>query len=479
MLPARNHFVFILLSVLGLGFLTISVVSYFVAENALDERIAGEILPLTSDNVYSEIERDLLRSILISSLMANDTFVRDWVKGGEQDADAIVRYLRGIQREYGTTTAFFVSEATRKYYHPTGVIKRVDPEDPADEWYFRARDLNAAYEINIDRDTADRTRLSIFVNYRVVDSSGRFLGLTGIGLAVEQVVDLIESYERRYSREIYFVDREGSVTLEGEGSTTHQALQERPGLQNFATRILTNPSAALTYTNENGETVFLNSRLVPEFGWYLIVEQSKSEAEGHLLQTLGVNIVIALVITALVLALVYFTLNWYQRRLEQMATTDKLTGAANRHVFQMLFSQIVGNARRRNESVALMCLDIDGFKQINDRYGHQSGDGVLRQFTDVVNSVIRDSDTLCRWGGDEFLVLMAGCDATEASSVAEKIRRAIGEHRFTFNGQSVGLTASIGITRVAMEDSMDSAVARADQALYQAKEAGRNRIASL
>lgn len=479
MLPARNHFVFTLLTVLGLGFLGISAISYFVAEDALEERIAGEILPLTSDNVYSEIERDLLRSILISSLMAHDTFVRDWVKSGEEDVAAIVRYLREIQRKYGTTTAFFVSDQTSNYYHPTGVIKQVDPDDPLDDWYFRARSLSEDYEINIDHDTVDRTRLSIFINYRVIDDNGNFLGLTGIGLAVEQVVKLIESYEKRYRRDIYFVDREGAVTLVSDEGDAPQALQDRPGLQKFATRILSNPSVSLSYDNQDGETIFLNSRLVPEFDWYLIVEQSKSEAEGHLLQTLGVNIVVALAITALVLALVYITLNWYQRRLEQMATTDKLTGAANRHIFQVIFNQVIGNARRRNEPVALMCLDIDNFKEINDSLGHQAGDAVLRHFADVVQSIVRESDTLCRWGGDEFLVLMAGCNATQAAEVAEKIRRSIEERSRTFSSQSISLTISIGITEVGMHDAMDTVVARADQALYQAKDAGRNRIASL
>ncbi|NBD95366.1 MAG: diguanylate cyclase, partial [Gammaproteobacteria bacterium] len=431
------------------------------------------------DNVYSEIERDLLRSILISSLMASDTFVRDWVKAGEQDPEAIVRYLREIQQKYRTTTAFFVSEATRNYYHPTGVIKQVESDEPADSWYFRARGLNDNYEINIDHDTADRSRLSIFINYRVVDSDGRFLGLTGIGLAVEQVVELIESYERRYSREIYFVDRDGAVTLTSEDDGAHPDLQDRAGLDKFATRILANPSTSLAYENEAGETVFVNSRLVPEFGWYLIVEQSKTEAEGQLLRTLGFNIVLALAIIGLVLGLVYMMLNRYQQSLEQMATTDKLTGAANRHVFHMLFSQVVGTARRRNEPVALMCIDLDGFKPINDRYGHQAGDGVLRQFTGVVHSIIRASDTLCRWGGDEFLLLMADCNARQASQVAEKIRTAVDERTFSFKGRTVSITVSIGVTEVAMEDAMDSAVARADQALYHAKQAGRNRIASL
>ncbi|GAB3315734.1 sensor domain-containing diguanylate cyclase [Haliea atlantica] len=475
----KNRFVIVLLALLGVGFLLTSVLSYFVAEHAMDERIAGEILPLTSDNVYSEIERDLLRSILISSLMATDTFVRDWVTSRENDADAIVRYLHEIQREYGTTTAFFVSEDTRNYYHPRGILKQVAPDDPADEWYFRAREVNSNYTINVDHDTADRTRLSIFVNYRVVDSRGRFLGLTGIGLAVEQVLELIESYERRYSRQIYFVDRNGAVTLASDGEGAHPDLQERPGLAPLATRILTSPSAQLNYRNADGETIFLNSRLVPELDWYLIVAQSKNEAEGQLLRTLGVNIVLALVITGLILGLMYVTLSRYQRRLEQMATTDKLTGAANRHVFEMLFNQVVGNARRRKEPVTLMCLDLDNFKSINDRLGHQAGDEILRQFTREVKSIIRDTDMLFRWGGDEFFLLMAGCSTREAAVVAEKVRAAIGGRDVVIKGESIPLTASIGVTEVTLADTMDSAVGRADRAMYQSKEAGRNRVAIL
>lgn len=479
MVPARSRFVFFLLTVLGLGFVAVSVASYFMAEDALDQRIAGEILPLTSDNVYSEIERDLLRSILISSLMATDTFVRDWVRDGEEDSEPMIRYLREIQRKYRTTTAFFVSEATRNYYHPTGVITQVQPGKAADSWYFRARGLSDNYEINIDQDTADRTRLSIFINYRVVGRESNFLGVTGIGLAVEQVVGLIESYERRYDREIYFVDREGEITLHNGEDESLLPLRQRPGLDKFATRILTNPSSSLSYVDEFGETIFLNSRLVPEFNWYLIVEQSKSDAEGNLLETLGINIVLALAMGAIVLVLVYVTFNRYQSRLEQMATTDKLTGAANRHVFQVIFSQVVRNARRRNEPVSLLALDIDNFKTINDGLGHHAGDGVLRQFAEVVGRVVRESDTLCRWGGDEFLVLMAGCNAAQALDVAEKIRATVAERSFPVNGEAVDLTISIGVTAVAMEDAVESSLVRADRALYRAKRAGRNRIASL
>lgn len=152
----KLRFVAILTILLGAGFITTCFISYYVAHDSISSQIAETTLPLTSDNIYSEIQRDLLRPIFISSLMAQDTFVRDWTLAGEQDERAIIRYLKEIQKRYGTVTSFFVSDKTRKYYHSTGVLKKVSESDPQDAWYFRVQKMHDDYEVNVDTDTADR-----------------------------------------------------------------------------------------------------------------------------------------------------------------------------------------------------------------------------------------------------------------------------------------------------------------------------------
>lgn len=102
----KLRFVATLSALLITGFLITSLVSYYVANKSLSDEINQNTLPLTSDNIYSEIQRDLLRPIFISSLMANDTFVRDWTLAGEEDPDKIIRYLKEIQKRYSTITAF-------------------------------------------------------------------------------------------------------------------------------------------------------------------------------------------------------------------------------------------------------------------------------------------------------------------------------------------------------------------------------------
>lgn len=473
----KLYFGFTLTLLLMAGFLATSLISYFVAHDSLAERIAEETLPLTSDNIYSEIQRDLLRPILISSVMAQDTFLRDWALRGENEPDRVVEYLSEIQQRYDTITAFFVSENSRRYYHPTGVIKTVARNDPGDAWYFRVRGMSTPYEINVDVDTADRSRLSIFINYKVYDYAGDYLGATGVGLSVEAVTDLIQTYQRRYGRRIYFVDRQGDVTLHGQGFDGASRLHERDGLGDLATQILTNPSSSLHYRSENGETVYVNSRLVPEFDWYLLVEQTESRAESRIENTLWFNLLIALGITLLVLSIAHFTLRGYQRRLEEMATTDKLTGTTNRQVFDMIFDHELKVSRRRGDApLSLISIDIDHFKAINDTYGHQGGDAVLREVAAVIREHVRETDTLCRWGGEEFLLLLGDCGLDGARRRAESIRAAIAEHTVRFGRDSIRVTASLGVAQHRYQESLDSLIHRTDMAMYEAKRQGRDRV---
>jgi len=203
---------------LVVGFTATSLSSFFVSRDALERALTDDALPLTGDTIFSEIQRDLLRPVFISSLMAHDTFVRDWLLSGEQDQDRIVRYLREVKERYGTITSFLVSDRTGAYYYADGKLKVVSQDDRTDAWFFRVRALTEPYETNVDADLANRNTTTIFINYRILDYDGRFLGATGVGLTTDTVSRLIADYQRRYQRRIYFVDHGGSIVLSGAGA---------------------------------------------------------------------------------------------------------------------------------------------------------------------------------------------------------------------------------------------------------------------
>lgn len=244
----------LLLSVVALllfGSIITSTGSFLVGRRSVRAGITNHELPLTGDNIYSEIQRDLLRPVSISDQMANDTFLQDWATRGETDSTIVVRYLDQIQQRFGATTSFFISERTHNYYHPKGILKVVSETDAADAWYFRARNMTTPYEINVDADTADRSVTTVFINYRVFDAAGTFLGITGVGLRLDAMGSLITSYENRFQRHIYFVDRAGNVTLSGSVATLNKgALAERPGMEAIAQEILAGKPEPLTLSYE-------------------------------------------------------------------------------------------------------------------------------------------------------------------------------------------------------------------------------------
>ncbi|PKG55142.1 diguanylate cyclase [Shewanella sp. Choline-02u-19] len=473
----KKRFIWTLTVLLLAAFVVTSGISYQVAHDSLSQQIEENTLPLTSDNIYSEIQQDLLKPIFISSLMAQDTFVRDWTLDQEKSPDKVVRYLKEIQEKYGTVTSFFVSEASRNYYHSSGVLKQIDDLDPNDAWYFRVRSLPKSehYEVNIDQDTANRNRTVIYVNYKVFDFDGNFIGVTGVGLAVESVKKMVELYQTRYNRSVYFTDRQGNITLHSEGFSGGDTLQTTPGLEMLATRILTSPSAALSYERD-GRTIFLNSRLVADFKWYLLVEQDESLGKQKLLTTFWANLGLSIFVTLAILIIANMTLGKYQRKLELMASTDKLTGAANRQAFEEYFAKSLARSVLDSTPMSVLIFDIDYFKRINDLYGHNMGDLVIQTVSNMVKSQLRDEDLLCRWGGEEFLILLPNIDLSRSHDIAERIRASIEARVIRVNGNEIRVTVSAGVAEHRASEKPEELINRVDVALYQAKGQGRNKV---
>lgn len=283
------------------GFIANSISNYLVERASVRKIITDSTLPLSSDNVYSEIQRDLLSPVLIASMMASNTFLQDWVNEGEKDQSQMVDYLKAIKTRYGTVSSFFVSEKTRNYYYADGLLKTVREDEPRDEWYFRVREMKSLYEINVDPDLANRDETTIFINYRVIDDQGNYLGATGVGLTVNWVNQLISRYESKYARQIYFADASGKIVLRPSNSQMmkYANLQDIDGLESQVARMLDGSTQSLTY-DRAGERRILNCRFVPELKWYLIVEQSEEMMLAPLRKKLRTNIFIAIAMTALV-----------------------------------------------------------------------------------------------------------------------------------------------------------------------------------
>ncbi|NWF97397.1 MAG: diguanylate cyclase [Nitrospirae bacterium] len=173
-----------------------------------------------------------------------------------------------------------------------------------------------------------------------------------------------------------------------------------------------------------------------------------------------------------------------EAELKRLVITDDLTGLFNQRYFYTIILKEIERAKRHNRRLSLMLIDIDFFKDFNDRYGHWEGDFVLKKIADVISKNIRDIDMAFRYGGEEFTILLPETAYDEAILVAERIRKSVSEtvfHPFTLDGELeiVTKTVSIGLTELNPYDDMKSFVVRADNAMYQAKKSGRNKIVHL
>ncbi|MCX7821969.1 MAG: GGDEF domain-containing protein [Syntrophobacterales bacterium] len=471
----KRYWIIILISILLVGgFASTLLFSYLVAYRSLKQEVREIALPLTGNNVYSEIQKDLIRSIHISSQMAEDTFIKDWLLDGERDPSQMIRYLSAIQNKYHTITAFFVSEKTRKYYHPTGVIKTVSIEDPQDAWYFRARAMDTPYEINIDTDTADRSRITIFINYQVRGYNNELVGLTGVGLELKQVQSILANYKERYKSDVFFLDRKGAVVVSAKGFSLPENLNDWEPLVRI-TNVLTNPQTSFEY-RIGGHLYFVNSRYIPELNLILMVVRNSDLLEEQFTKRMQLNFLIGLSITTVVVSIVALILRKYHQSLEHIANIDTLTGIYNRSAFSILFSHAVKDSKRRNVPLSLALIDLDNFKKINDKFGHHGGDIVLQRFVNIMLKTLRSSDVLCRWGGEEFLVLLKDTPLVGAAKAISKIREAVLKENFYINGDEVRVTFSAGVVEHQNNESLSELVMRADKLMYEAKRQGKDRI---
>lgn len=464
--------------ILTSGFLATGLAGYMASRDAIEHSISDQALPLTGDNIYSEIQKDILRPVFISSLMAQDTFVRDWVLNGEKNSEQIVRYLNEVKTKYGAITSFLVSERSRTYYYAGGTLKTVREDEPRDAWYFRVRGLRADYETNVDFDMANRDNMTIFINHKVFDYKGKLIGVAGVGLTLDMMSSIIDTYQARFHRNIYFVGGDGNIVLSGKSrQATRGSVRTLPGLKTIAPEILNHKAAPTSLSYASGKaTILLNSRFIPELGWYLVVEQNVTDEIKPLRRVFALNLALSAGVTVLVIVLTLLAVNRYRRRLERVASTDTLTGLLNRQALELIFRNAVLVSKRSGRPLSAILFDIDLFKQVNDRHGHLWGDSVIRAVAGVTRKVVRESDVVTRWGGEEYLILLNNCNLQQAADVAETLRTSIAQHDFGLPAPGMQVTVSLGVAQYQDEETESAFFSRADGALYQAKNGGRNRL---
>ncbi|WP_394779399.1 diguanylate cyclase [Undibacterium sp.] len=467
------------------GFAAISITGYVASRDILQQTIAEQSLPAAGDDIYAEIQKELSRTVQASSTVAHDIFVRDWLANGEPDASHLGKYLNEVRQNSSALSAILISDTSHNVYGASAAPRVTSDADPRDRWFQRARQSTSALETSADIDPVSRD-LSFTASHRISDANGKFLGAVSISSTSSVLRNLADSYQKRSQRNIYVVDQKGSVMLSASAqAAARQDIQSSPGLglNGLAATILANKKNVPLQLESSASisgSVLVNARFMPELGWHLLVVQDAGQAAKPLQEVLLINLAIGAAIFAVVLAALLLALRRFHTHMEQSAATDQLTTLLNRQAFGFIFRQSLLDSERSRQPLCVVLIDIDLFKKINDKQGRQVGDHVLKEIAMISKRSLRESDVICRWGGEEFLLLLKNCTLEKATSIAETLRGTIAANDFSRTTSlaktRLAVTVSMGVAQFKDEDTEDSVFDRADVALRQAKESGRNSV---
>jgi diguanylate cyclase (GGDEF)-like protein len=318
---------------------------------------------------------------------------------------------------------------------------------------------------------------------------------TTVGIAVlTKSLDRFETDVRHFDRPYFLVDPDGVVVMSNRPGALLRTLwpltdakrtELAPRFGTLGARpMLERGIVDATWANVDGERDYVRRRFADHSDWSVVILKPTRE----IFATRLLGIVITLLVTIMALIYLLGRGRWVhdQVQLESRlklqdlaqslgvkASTDPLTGLHNRLKLGSTLSDEIMRVDRYKTPLSLVLFDIDNFKKINDTYGHPVGDQVLIQLSQFVPNLIRSTDLLARWGGEEFLILAPGSDGPMAFQAAEKLREAVGSLMFH---QVRLVTCSFGVAQYAPGETAADLIARADAALYRAKTSGRNQV---
>ena len=461
-----------------LVFLSISItsVNYWVSLNSTQKQLKDQSLPLSLDNIYTVIQKHIIEPYLVSSMMANDTFVQNWIVKEEDEVEKIKEYLNVIKNKYGMFTTFLVSKKSGSYYTQDGYIETVSETNDNNKWYFDFLKNQNQHEINLDfNEYLLQNSLIMFINYKIFDSKYNFLGVTGVGLKISYINDILKTFRQKYYFKVFFIDEKGDVVLSERGEIQEKNIKDMKILNKHKDKLISKNPTKIEY-KKDGEVYLLNTKYIPELNLYLLVEAKLEDFTKDAKRIFYINLFVSFCVSFFIIVITILLIKNYNKKLEHLAGNDQLTGISNRRVVEEKLLYQLQLQNRTKKDLSLAFLDIDDFKTINDSFGHAVGDKTLIRIATILKENIRKTDLLGRWGGEEFVIVFVDSNQESSYEVTEKLRKLLEEDYLLKELSSKKITTSAGLTSVKPNDTVDSLISRADTAMYEAKHTGKNKV---
>ena len=428
--------------------------------------------------VSAEIENEFVKPVTVSQTISRDVDIRSNIEGktkeeAEKVRDDMTNHLISFGNEFGYKMVFVVSDKTRAYYTYNGISKYLDVEnDSHDIWYKDYLDSGKKYVVNVDTDEDNNWSLSVFVNYGIFDTNGDVLGVCGVGVDMNELIDMLSKFEEEYNIKVDLVNRDGLIQVDTDGS-----LIESEYLDNsYFDKI---PDNEFYYQLTNDSCYM--TKYLEEFDWYIVIRDDNPVKLD--VNQIILPIVLIFIAGVLIMSTSFVIISMrekkakdaYNRRYE-VSIKDELTGLYNRRGYEV-DCELITQDKNLNEYVLIM-MDLNGLKFANDNFGHEAGDELIIGASKCMNNAFSGLGKVYRVGGDEFVALLKG--------TREKVEDAVRTFDYlteNFQGKLINeLTVSKGmvVCKEHTELSFEEIKAMADKLMYADKDeyykrTGKNR----
>jgi len=332
---------------------------------------------------------------------------------------------------------------------------------------------------------------AISVSVAVVDEKKQISGILYVNMTLKSLAQFVKSMSYGKTGKIFIVDSAGNllahpdmspcVEIDGLSAQPELVLKNLAHNPMVANALKNDMRSGLFTLPETGRVVLASFRKIPDLDWIVVLQQDAFESFSII--TIYAWLLVFLVLFAIAVSLTSFLYiaretaetSRKHRELLIVSETDPLTGLLNRRSMLSRMNRLVSEFENQGHGFVIAMFDIDDFKKVNDTYGHVFGDVVLREIAARTVSILRVEDLLFRWGGEEFLLVIENSDLTRGRGVAEKIRRVVVDTPISDGMSSVAVTVTIGVSQYE-GGPVDAVIIHADEALYEGKRRGKNRV---
>ena len=357
--------------------------------------------------VSAKIENEFIKPITVSQTISSDIDIRTYIEGktreeAESVKDDITNRLVSIGNEFDYERVFVVSDKTRAYYSYDGISKYLDVEnDSHDIWYKDYLDSGKRYTVNVDTDENNNWSLSVFINYGIFDTNGDILGVCGVGVDMNDLVDMLARYEEEYNIKVYLVNHDGLIQVDTDVSSIETGYLDNSYFGNIS------DDDFYYQLSENG--CYMTKYLEDLMGYIVIRDNNPVKLDVN---KIILPLVLIFIAGVLIMATSFVIImrekkakDAYNRRYEA-SIKDELTGLYNRRGFED-DCEIIKKNNNLIEYVLIM-MDLNGLKAANDNIGHEAGDELIIGASKCMYNAFSGLGRTYRVGGDEFAVLLRG-----------------------------------------------------------------------